>query len=255
MDVRRRRAQRPRTCAEVVAGRGGSKSDPPGVFDARQELLGEGEGSDDRPAGGGLIGPGTLDRPDGRGHMRGTRLREGGGELDIRVGSGLQLAEHLADDRDAAGVRSVDERRVRLLADEDACAAGLVGVDGVGGATDGDRARPATSAALRDQSQQGVRVGRIVRAVDEGRARIRAADDVVQCSVDGLGGACDHRDSDRARPAERPRRRPDRCGSGSPGRAGPTMPRVAGWGGGLSRRTSAAAASMRRCTPECCPYR
>ena len=63
VDVRRRRAEGPRACAEVIAGRGCPQGDPPRVFDVWQELLREGERSDDRAVGGGLVGPGALTDP------------------------------------------------------------------------------------------------------------------------------------------------------------------------------------------------
>ena len=94
---------------EVLAARGGVQGDPPRVLDAGEELLREGERACHAVVCGREVRPHAFDGPDSLRDVGRTGIGESGLQLDVGVQTGVQLAEHLADDRHRTVVRAVDD--------------------------------------------------------------------------------------------------------------------------------------------------
>jgi hypothetical protein len=103
------RAQRVRTIPEVFSACGRVQGDAPGILDTGKELLRERKRAGHCAVRGGQIRPGTLDRADRLRHVGGSRVGQRSLQLDVRIESGMDLPEHLADDRHGAVVGTVDQ--------------------------------------------------------------------------------------------------------------------------------------------------
>ena len=107
---------------EVGARLGGAQRHAPGVLDARQELLGEGEVPGCRlVALGARVRPVPGHRPDDRGHPARAGVDERALEHDVGVLAGGEHPEDLDDERGVVAVGQVaveDDRGVGLLAGE-----------------------------------------------------------------------------------------------------------------------------------------
>ena len=107
---------------EVGARLGGVQRHPPGVLDARQELLGEGEVPGCRlVALGARVRPVPGHRPDDGGHPARAGVDERALEDDVGVLAGREHPEDLDDERGVVAVGQVaveDDRGVGLLAGE-----------------------------------------------------------------------------------------------------------------------------------------
>ena len=109
--------ERVRAVAEVLAAGGGAQSDAPRVLDARAGTPARTPASPSPcPAAVARSGHAPSIEPIAVRHVRRPGVGERGLQLDVGVEPGMQLAEHLADDRHRAVVGAVDERGVRLLA-------------------------------------------------------------------------------------------------------------------------------------------
>jgi hypothetical protein len=215
------RAQLAGRGGEVGAGGGGVEGDAPGVLGPGEELLREREVAPCLAAVATRVGPRGVQGAERGGHAGRAALGEGRLRGDVGVVAVVQHPEHLGDGvLHGPALHVVDDRRVRLLALQDAGAAHPAGLD---------ERRPvdddvgALDVGLRrHQLEEVTGVGRVVRGVVEvevvGRADERrvaagqrgAAGDHGHLVEHGqLGRLVDDEQRDREHPVEVGLERPD----------------------------------------------